>query len=417
MLKTRDKFERVYSMIPPGTVSKETASILKAFRAFFLATDAPRITHAEFWPFFRSRYPNWPEKEVKFWHAATAPIDKDNPAGLDDNVIRNLLSADLGNKLLKGVEAWNAGEEVELAETARAAVDQFDAAVERRVRTASIELGWEEMVHEESNEVGLRWRLDCLNSSMRPLRVGDFGIVAMRPDRGKTTMLASEITYMAPQLGTLFPDEKRIVLHLNNEGLGRRIVSRYRQAALGMSLSEIVALKPGEAQRRYTEAMGGREDLIQVKDIHGFASFEVEELIRKVRPGLVIFDMIDGIRFAGGTTNGGDRTDQLLESMYQWARILAVRYEFVALATSQISAEGDGMRYPTQPMLKDSRTGKQGAVDFIITGGYDPAMPNTRFIGMTKNKVKREGGRVSPDCQVMFDADRARLSMPTMTED
>ena len=32
-----------------------------------------------------------------------------------------------------------------------------------------------------------------------------------------------------------------------------------------------------------------------------------------------------------------------------------------------ISADGDGVSYPTLPQLKDSKTGKQGAADLIIT--------------------------------------------------
>jgi replicative DNA helicase len=168
-----------------------------------------------------------------------------------------------------------------------------------------------------------------------------------------------------------------------------------------------------EAQRQYIEAIGGREDMIQVVDIHGFQSYEVEDLIRKKRPGLVVFDMIDNIQFAGQTTNGGERNDQILEAMYGWARMQAVIHDFVGLATSQISAEGEGEKYPRQTQLKDSRTGKQGACDFIVTGGVDNNQPNTRYIGMTKNKIKREGAKYSPNAAYYFDADRGRLVEPT----
>ena len=82
--------------------------------------------------------------------------------------------------------------------------------------------------------------------------------------------------------------------------------------------------------------------------------------------------------------------------------------------TSQISADGDGLAYPTLPMLKDSKTGKQGAADFILTMGAsnDPLLGNTRFIGATKNKLNREGAPRDPRCEVVFDAQRGRLNMP-----
>ena len=48
-----------------------------------------------------------------------------------------------------------------------------------------------------------------------------------------------------------------------------------------------------------------------------------------------------------------------------------------------------------------------------LTAGFDPSIPSARFIGATKNKLKREGMKASPEVMVQFDADRCRLSMPT----
>lgn len=414
LLKSRAKYERYHSMIPSGTVNKETAKLIMRFGQFFDSTDAEHLTHAEFWPFLRTFYPKWKPKDIEFWDAATRPIDQDNALGLDEQIVRNLLATDLSNKALALIEKWNNGDEVELSEQLRQAVEAYDSAVTRKVKSADVVLEWDAMIDDEANGRGLTMRLECLNNVMKPLDEGAFGIFAMRPDRGKTTMVAAEITWWAPQLVDLYPDEFRPVLWLNNEGPGRRILARIRQSALGMSASEIRALGADKARKAYIKAIGGREDMIQVVDIHGWSSWDVEELVRKKRPGAVVFDMIDNIHFTGGLANNGERNDQVLEAMYQWARVLGVKYGFVGAATSQISAEGEGNRWPLQTQLKDSRTGKQGACDFIITGGFDPSMPHTRFIGMTKNKLKREGANASPDCQVTFDADRGRLNMPTM---
>jgi len=279
-----------------------------------------------------------------------------------------------------------------------------------------VELDWDDMIEEDTHNVGFQWRLTALAKFFRALRPGDFGIIAMRPDRGKTTLVASEVTYMAPQALTLWPDQFRPALWLNNEGPGRRILSRVRQATLGMSVSEVREMGSEAAKAKYKELMGGRDDMIQVIDIHGWTNYEVEELIRKKNPSLVVFDMIDNIQFVGGMTNNGERNDQVLEAMYQWARSLAVRYDFTGLATSQISALGEGLQYPLQTQLKDSQTGKQGACDFIITGGFDPNRPGSRFIGATKQKIKLEGA-VDLHAEVFFDQDRARFVMPTEDDD
>lgn len=416
MVRTRERYDRFASMIPHGTVNKETVSILKRMGEFFKGTEATEIVHDQFWPFLRSRYPNWKEKDVEFWESAVKPISRSNPPGLDESIIENLLATELGNKAVAFIESWQAGDEVDLSAALREAVEDYEAAVERKIKTPDVELGWDTMIDEEAHNVGLHWRLACLAGHMRAMREGDFGILAMRPDRGKTTMGASEFSFMAPQLQTLYPNEFRPALWLNNEGPGQRILSRIRQSTLGMSATEIRDLGPVEAKRRYIELLGGREDRIQVLDIHGFTNWEVEELIRKKNPGLVVFDMIDNIRFSGQGSNNGERNDQILEAMYQWARVLGVKYRFAGLAMSQISGDGEGMRFPTQNMLKDSKTGKQGACDYIITGGFDPATPNIRWIGTTKNKLKREGMPASPQCAAQFDADRGRLNMPEVVE-
>lgn len=412
MLKTRKRYERFASMVPAGTVNDTTKKMIAIMGDYFKKTQAEKVTFSEFWPVLHSRYPKWKPKDIEFWQASLRPIDKDNPEGYDQQVIQNLLAADLGNKALTLIEKWQGGEEVELGEALRVAVENFEAAMDRKVRTADVELDWDDMLTEDEQNIGLHWRLTCVARHLRALREGDFGIVAMRPDRGKTTWLSSEVGWMAPQLLTLYPNEKRPVLWLNNEGPGRRILGRIRQSTLGMSASEMRAIGAAAARKKFIEMIGGDESMIIVKDIHGFSHAEVEELIRKINPGLVIFDMIDNINFVGGTVNNGERTDQLLEAMYQWARSLAVRYKFAGIATSQISADGEGHRWPLQSWLKDSRTGKQGACDFILTGGFDPSMPNTRFIGTTKNKLKLEGSSGNPECQVMFDADRGRLREP-----
>ena len=412
MLKDRAKHDRFARMVPGGTVTEATAKIIKRFGEYFEQTDSQRITYAEFWPWLRTQYPKWKDKDIEYWSLAIKPIDLDNPAGYDDSVARNLLSTDLANKALAFIERWNDGDEIELEAELRGAVERFEDAVQRRVKTADVELDWDHMIAEEANNDGLRWRLGCVARHLRALRGGDFGILAMRPDRGKTTWGASEITYWAVQLDEYDWSRGRPILWLNNEGPGRRILARIRQAALGLSNSEIRALGAEKAKALYAEALGGSPDRIIVKDIHGFSNWEVEELIRKINPAVVVFDMIDNIQFAGSTMNHGERTDQLLEAMYQWARSLGVKYDFVGLAMSQISANGDGERWPAQTHLKDSRTGKQGACDFILTGGFDPSMPNTRFIGTTKNKIKVEGASGNPECQVFFDADRARLREP-----
>ena len=157
----------------------------------------------------------------------------------------------------------------------------------------------------------------------------------------------------------------------------------------------------------YLKALGGL-DRIKIMDIHGFWNYEIEEVIKKERPALTVYDMIDNIKFAGA--NAGARTDQALEGMYGWAREAMVKYDGVGVCTSQISNEGDGLLFPTMGMLKDSKTGKQGACDFQIMIGRsnDFNSEHTRGIGIVKNKLRVEGKPGDPRAEVIFDGNRSR---------
>jgi replicative DNA helicase len=263
-----------------------------------------------------------------------------------------------------------------------------------------------------------------MNRHMKPLRGGDFLVFAARPDKGKTTAISHVVTHMAPQVDKLYPEQGRSILWFNNEGPGRNIVFRNFQSALNATVEDMAKLQtqpcktPENTEKykhrlreAYAEALGGRPGVLRVLDIHGMWSHEVEELIERYTPAVVVFDMIDNIKFGGETANNGQRTDQLLETMYQWARMMAVKHDFTALATSQISGDGDGMQFPSLTMLKDSKTGKQGAADVIVTMGTvnDPMLENSRYIGFTKNKRSRTGMSKSPQQEVIFDKDRGRL--------
>jgi replicative DNA helicase len=143
-----------------------------------------------------------------------------------------------------------------------------------------------------------------------------------------------------------------------------------------------------------------------VLDVHGYATGQIESILEESNPGVVVFDMIDHIRGFGDMA----RTDLQLEEMYKWARERSVKYDCVSLATSQISNDGDGLQFPTLSMLKDSKTGKQGAADFqiMIGASNDIGLSGSRFISLPKNKLRRPDGASDPRAEVIFDGTRAR---------
>lgn len=424
LLKYRERYERLARAVPRRALDSKTAIILDDFGAFFREfPDAKVIDPGPFMLWFKGfRHPSLKDEAAAVFDGLLREVAHDVAPEIEAGLMERLVAADAAAKLAELLERYTAGDEIDLYAATRGVVENYELQVDRKVKNPQVLDPIEQLLADEENDVGLHWRLPCLNRHIKPLVGGDFIVVAARPDKGKTTFCASELTYMAAQVDQLWPGENRSILWLNNEGPGKRIVTRNFQAALGATIEELVKLshqpatgKDAERYRtmvrqKYAEALGGRPGVLRVFDIHGMWNHEVEDLIAAHNPAVVLFDMVDNIRFGGEANNNGQRTDQLLEAMYQWARMLAVKHDCAAIATSQVSADGDGMPYPTLPMLKDSKTGKQGAADVIITLGTvnDPTLSTSRYIGTTKNKKVRTGVPGSPQCEVIFAGDRGR---------
>ena len=408
LVKHRKEYERLQRVINQRTIDARTQTILKDFGKFFeQVPECDRIPlTGEFLTYFTTvAHRNLSESDVAIYTNVLLRAESELPTGTRDLLVNRLLEADFATKLADLLVMWDDEQEIDVPTTVQHLIEDWNSQTNRVLNVPEVEAD-ESLFDDDVHNTGFRWRWPCLNQHMRPLRGGDFGIIAGRPDKGKTTAVADNITFMASQIDELYPDEKRNIVWLNNEGPGKRILKRCVQSALGLPTSELVKLQEqGILWDKYAEALGIDKSRLKVLDIHGFKAWQVEELLRQLNPALVVFDMIDNVNFDGLVINGGNRQDSILEGMYQWARELGVKYDCPVLATSQISGDGEGIPYPTLGMLKDSKTGKQGAADFILTIGTndDPSMVNTRFIGMTKNKLALEGTGMSPRREMQLD--------------
>jgi replicative DNA helicase len=417
-MKHRGKFDRLITGLPTGALEETTTILLQDFRAYFREfPDVQTIDRKQFMLWFTNfKHKNFNADRTALFEAVVKRVEADVPKEIEQGLMERLITSEAAVVLLGLLERYENGDDIDLIEASRNALETFELSMDRTVRTPFVEDSIESILEEDAVDGGFHWRLDCLNRSMRPLRGGDFGIVAARPDKGKTTFLTSELAFMVKQIVGIY-GEVRPIIWFNNEGPGKRIKQRYYQSLLGCTIPEMVEyLKDKTLTTKLLEATGGHnpDDLLKIMDVHEARSHEIELVVRNHPPALVVLDMVDNIKFSGEISNMGSRTDQVLEEMYKWARNMAVRADIPVIATSQVSADGDGEMYPTLPQLKDSKTGKQGACDWIVTLGClnDPAMDRYRYIGMTKNKLHRAGNSKSPREQVIFDAERARYENP-----
>ncbi|CAB4135496.1 DNA helicase, DnaB-like, C-terminal [uncultured Caudovirales phage] len=236
---------------------------------------------------------------------------------------------------------------------------------------------------------GYEWRLMALNRSLGLLRTGNFVIVAARVEVGKTTFLASEASYIAPQL----PKDRPIVW-VNNEEESEAVFFRVVQAALGKTTKELVEDKD-KMMADYVAYMGGnaKKVIITKGDTNDVKTLTA--LFKDVNPGMIIFDTLDKI----SGFHKEEREDLRLGRIYKWGRECAREYGPV-IAASQLNGNVDTMKDPPfigMDALRGSKTDKPGEADAIITiGKYQaPSTPEEsllRTINIPKNKLPG-GGR------------------------
>lgn len=219
---------------------------------------------------------------------------------------------------------------------------------------------------------GLNWRLKSLRRSLGPLRKGDMGFIFARPETGKTTFLASEVTWMAGQ------GDDSPVLWFNNEEQGDKVGLRCYSACLGAPIEQVLA-NMERARKVFHERT---KRCIKIRDDAGITRKTIEQFCRKYKPKLIVVDQLDKVKgFAA------DREDLLLGAIYQWSRELSK--EFAPLiGVSQSDGSGEGIKYLTMGNVANAKTAKQAEADWILGIGVsysDP--PNLRGISICKNKL------------------------------
>jgi replicative DNA helicase len=230
----------------------------------------------------------------------------------------------------------------------------------------------EEIIAGAYSVQGLRWRLDCLNKSLGSLRRGDFGFIFARPETGKTTFLASEIT-------NFLGDVKQPIVWFNNEEQGSKVMLRIYQAYFGATLEQLLA-NPKDYKNEFLAQTQGNFRLFDSATI---SRRDVERIVTKLNPTLVIYDQIDKIK---GFVN--EREDLRLGSIYQWARELA-KGGHAAIGVCQADGHAEGVRYLTMEHVSNAKTSKQAEADFILGIGKtnDDAAEYVRYLNISKNKL------------------------------
>lgn len=251
---------------------------------------------------------------------------------------------------------------------------------------------------------GMDWRLDCLNESIGPIRRGDLILLGARPETGKTTFLASETAFMASQM-----DEDKYVLWFNNEEEGQKVKFRIVQAALGKETHEIES-DPKNSLVEY-EKIVGHWDKIKVFDKASISPRDIERIVKKYPPGLIVIDQLRKCRgFERQANNGVDR----LRMLYEFARKLAKEHAPV-ITVHQARGDASGQKWINENQLEGCQTEIQGELDVQIMMGkiFESGYEYNRYINIVKNKLAG-GPKCNPDMrhgkyEVLIEPEIARF--------
>lgn len=336
-------------------------------------------------------------------------LKADFPAGAIQGVVRQLTELELSGRAGKLIAAYNSGQEIELAHELANLSQQTLRTISQAAPTDWIDDDISDILAKEGEDYGLKFPMTVLREHIKGILGGTSIAIGARPDKGKTSLIAFILQHFAKQLDQFF-DPDRPILWLNNEGKGQRIVPRIYQAALGLEMPELIKLSnEGKLREEYTKVVG-RPDRIRVKDMHGASLAQIETVIEAMRPSVVVWDMLANFRLPGAGA-GGNKADEV-EQKWQQVREMAVRHDFVSLATVQVSAEGGNMLFPPYSAMKDSKTGIQGATDIILMMGAldDPSMAKLRGLATPKNKFQVAGKPGHVEAEVVFDAARCQFT-------
>jgi replicative DNA helicase len=197
----------------------------------------------------------------------------------------------------------------------------------------------EQLLETTSASSGLKWRLEAFNQSFGPLRRGNFALFAGRPDSGKTTLLCSEGSYMAPQL----PPDERLLYFTNEEG-GDPVKIRMITSALGI---DRITLEKDKKRywNEYLTLLGGDPDKILIIDKYDLHVKDIEYWLQHETPGLVCIDQLRKVH-GFDDMKGVTRLEKLFQLGREWSKAFAP-----VLTVSQLGGMAEGTQWPGMSCL------------------------------------------------------------------
>ena len=381
ILSNKDRYNKYSKYVLEHTLDKNISVIVQDIGSWWDTGTASDLHWPAFAGWFRMvKHPMFKEEKQEVFQAVFSSMETYVPSEACEAIVQSLIersyAAQVGDIALSVAEGTTTARMGEIEGLLRAYLEESGKAAENA--SEEVEDDIEAILDKMAGGEGLNWRLKALNDSLGPLRKGNFIILGKRPETGGTTLCASEATFMAAQM-----EEGKQVLWFNNEQIGWEVKWRVFQAALAwdkptMERNKLIL------KNEFEKAVGG-DGRIKIFDVHGKGINEIERMIERYNPGLIIFDQLWKVR-GYEKSSGGDV--QRLTAIFARARDLAHEYAPV-IAVHQADGSAAGEKYIPMESLYMSKTGLQGEADAIVTVGasYEAGLEYHRYINVPKNKL------------------------------
>ena len=393
----RQNLESYKGLLNPKTLSRQSIQILKDLSVYFELHECHKAEVDEFATFFFNvRNPYIDDKTVTEYKEIFRLLGELDAKESIETLIKGFKQQNLYEDLKRGID-----QNQELDELLHK-IEQFNQEHNKEsLDNIFMDMDIEEAAEFTDRSKGLKWRCKALQDYFEGGVIkSDFIIIAGGIGAGKSSFIASELSFMGEQL-----KDDEYILWLSNEGSYKTALTRLYSAALNSSWKQIRQYMPS-AKEKYLKLMNGDKNRIRIVDIQGWSAKQIENVIKKRTPALTVIDLVDNIEgFDKYSTK--ENSFEKYGKLYQWCREVATQYCPV-LGVSQFSIEGQDAMYPKMTSLRGSKIDKAGACTALLTIGSVAGDNTTRYLGMPKSKVRSDV--MDWRATVSFDAEKSRYT-------
>ena len=379
----RKNFDKYYSYMSKLNLEQETKSLLRTISEYFSENvNTEEIMVPEFLAYFCVKHPVLKKRTAFSWYLAKLSETQINSQVLEEN-LNHFMEKYFASEIMMRLTDVLDGNEFDVMDEVQSMVDEFNstkAKLDGEGDSLFVDSSLANLLAEEKQHPGLRWRLGCLNQDLGELHGCSLGHVYARPDTGKTSFLVSEIVHFASQLA-----DDECIIWFNNEEKGSKVQFRLYQSVLQASKAQIASF--ADSAEQTFEERGGKK--VRIYD-NSLISFEnIDQLLSGFNVRLVVIDQGDKVKFAG---DNNFSTVERLKVLYGKFRELAKKYDVPIITVGQASAEAENTKWLSLNHMDFSKTGKPGELDWAIGIGKlqkdaENGIDNVRYISLSKNKM------------------------------